>query len=235
MSYRRQKWIVGIQSGVDRSARVVVRIVRFQHLDREEGPMGKSLLVPLCAALLCAGVAACGSSHDPQSETNSQTSSAGVPRVQGDLDDDKDNATGSTYDFDDNGTLAYGYPADPEEQGEITALVKRYYTALASHDGAVVCSLIKPSLAKALAEQGGASHHSHRSYVSACGRVATKLLAQSKRPAAYVAPVEVLVVRVSQGSGLAVVRQPTAKIRELRVELEGNVWRLDSLYDNAVD
>lgn len=98
----------------------------------------RALLAILCAFLLCAGAAACGSSG------RSATTTAGH---RPDRDNDNDNND------DDGAVLDFGHVPPRAEKRAIEAVVHEYLTAAANADGRRACAILTPFVAERVSER----------------------------------------------------------------------------------
>lgn len=152
-----------------------------------------------------------------------------------DRDGDSDNKSNSYYDGDDNNVRGFGHAASRAGRHAITALTKRYYAATAADDGANACSMMASALAKAIPEDQGRPPGPPYLRGKTCAVVMSKLFKQYHRQlAAYVATLDVDGVRISGGRGLAVLRFTTLPGRQIAVEREHGVWKIDALLDEEL-
>jgi hypothetical protein len=152
-----------------------------------------------------------------------------------------------TYDEDDIGSRKveenddeeieiYGRPATAAEHRSTVAFAKSYFAAAAAEDGAAACTLLVPTLAKAIA--GDYEKPSDPSYLhgKTCAQVMTKLFKhRHKLMTAEAAGLEVTDVRVSQTTKTAFILLAFKGIRERRfmgVESFGKAWKLEALMDS---
>jgi hypothetical protein len=149
-----------------------------------------------------------------------------------DRDNDSDNKSGSYYDTDDNSVRDYGHAADAADRRTITTLVKHYFAAAASENGASACSMIVSIMAKAASENLGGSAGPVYARGNTCAVVLSKLFYHYHRQlAAHDAELKVTGVRVDHAKGIAVLGYETLPGRQLHVLREGNTWKVDAFLD----
>jgi hypothetical protein len=141
----------------------------------------------------------------------------------------------SEYDGDDGAVRDYGHAAVGPDRRAVTALIGRYYAALAADDGAAACSLLDASLVRALVEERGPSASSSEPDGEACAVAMSKLLTRTLgRAPADLSDVTVIGVRVEGDEGLALLRLRSAEVRNMPVSREGGVWKVDAYLDNGL-
>jgi hypothetical protein len=208
---------------------------------------------------------ACGESGSrARSGTSQSTSSATVIRLTrahmfGDYDsddgrgassasdgdtDDRDKLRGTDndsdgghlrYDSDDSDIVHFGRAASPTARRAITALVKHYYAAAATDDGAKACPLIFSRLAKGLPETLGVGGPAYLRGSKTCAEVLRRLFARNAAQlAADAAQLEITGVRVAGKTALALLGFRTLPERQIEVIREGNVWKLYAPLDNEL-
>jgi hypothetical protein len=210
----------------------------------------RSLLALLAAALLGVGTTGCGdagnagSTSQPPSDTiaaasdssgavSSATSPGGYSKKDGDKDND-DNLRGNKSAENDDAALLHSYGGDVAQvvRQEVTALVRRYYTAALAADGVRACSLLSASLAGGVAEepaQPSATTNSCASTVAALFRQQHTQLAADDVPTMGVTE-----VRAKGNLGLAVLGFRRLPEGEILIAREGGAWKIDSLLDSEM-
>lgn len=204
-------------------------------------------LVLLAAALLGTTMAACGGTAKVASSgsspstglatsgataTSSAVPSGGYLKEDGDKDGD-DGAYPAHPGQDDRGFLAsYGHRAPPVEARTIAALVKRYYAASLAGDGTSACELLDAGLATALAAQQGTTAHD----TAACAASLSPLLAQQHQHLLTEEPATMLVTSVyaKDNTGVAVLGFRKESESIIPLAREGQVWKIDALFDNPL-
>lgn len=150
-----------------------------------------------------------------------------------DRDGDSDNSTHSYYDKDDKAILDHGRPASAGEQHEIEALVKRYYAAAASENGAKACEMLYSTYAESVPEDYGTSPPGP-AYArgSTCAAVLTHVFSHKHdEVASKLHVLHVARVRVLHRLGLAVLSFKGIPPSEMGVAREGKRWKVETLLD----
>jgi hypothetical protein len=152
-----------------------------------------------------------------------------------DRDDDVDNKSGSYFDSDDNSVRRYGHGASVADEKAITALVKRYFAAAVAQDGAAGCSMIISTLAGSVAESFGRPPGPPYLRGDTCAAVMSKVFKLNRKQlSAYAASLKVAGVRVNGDHGVAVLSFRALPARQIRVEREGALWKLEVLVDSEL-
>ena len=193
------------------------------------------------------GLCACGGASstvtktvkgpDPDDESTTVTVSGPAP-VDSKADADKDNDIGAPGD-DTNNNLAFdfGHAASPSEQRAITTLVKDYYTAALTDNGARGCALLYSTLAEAAPgddsrEPGTAPYMQG---AKTCAAVLTKLFNHfHAQLAAELPKLRVTRVRLEEHHGFAFLSFGTLPERRISVQREGHVWKMTQIYDEEL-
>jgi hypothetical protein len=205
--------------------------------------------IPLAVVLLGSGLAACGGAGKgggPASQVSPSatargtatgaTSSGQTPRAvlaappSGDTDHDSSEQT--TFDSDDGHSLHFGHAAGPADRRTITAIVKRYYAALAAQDGVTACALLMAVVAESLPEAiYGPSALTHTSGKT-CAEVASALFAESHpQLVAEDRTLRVIGVRVRRRRASALLRFGARSARHILLYREGGAWKIGTLAD----
>ena len=191
----------------------------------------RPVYIPLIVLLLGAGVLGCGASASQNASSASAQSTAAVQRKSQQYRPTKD----GDGDYD-NGTddLGFGYPATPRDVRDATALIRRYYAAVAADDGAIACSLTNSAVVKEIAQPEVRIKG---------GRILPRLscpeaLARNFRPIvkelAYKRDaLVVLRVRVLDNTGLAILRFGTT-VRDITLYREHGHWKIQSMLDTSL-
>jgi hypothetical protein len=212
----------------------------------------KSLLALLVVALLSGCIAACGGSGKVPATDSSTTASTGteiatvstVPTdttpapVETKADGDKDNDLGAAEgdDHNNNSTLDYGHEANVSDTRTITALVKRYYTAAYTENGAKACSMLYSTLEEAVPEDYGQAPPGPP-YMSGttCSAVLTLLFKHFHPQLAIEYPKLVVArVRMVEHHAIVILRFGALPERQIGVTREGHTWKMSQLLDAEV-
>jgi hypothetical protein len=206
---------------------------------------GRSL-VALLVATLCFVATACSSG---ETELRHRTTTHGAqtiisskaPLVDGylasDEDADKDDTGDKSYDLKASAHDSFipegvGNKADQTDKRAITALIKRYYAAAASGDGAAACSLLSSSLVNGLAEgQEGPGH----SQGMTCGIALSRLFKQQHALLAAddIATMSVIDVHVKRNLAIALVGFKTMPVGDIPLKREMSHWTINALLDTG--
>lgn len=201
-----------------------------------------------CVSLALAGtvLAACGSTGKGVGAAASGAKrvadgqSAGAPAPRESLaapssgDGDGDSPEQTAFDSDDFHSMHFGHAADAADRQTITAIVERYYSALARQDGAKVCSMLLEVVAESLPEGEGQSAPVGRTGAShtSCAAAASTVLAESHRAlTAEDRTLRVIGVRVRRRRASALLRFGARTARHILLYKEGGRWKLGTLGD----
>lgn len=184
-----------------------------------------------CLASLVA-LSACGGSsarHDASSKQTGNTVS-GYNGLTSGSDRDNDN----DHNDDDQHVLDYGHVAGPTEARAITSLLRRYYAAAATGNGAQVCSLLAPFVAETVAEQYAQPLGVHR---HTCAATMSKLFSIHHRELVG-EQATLRFYRIGVEDGRSLVALDFASIPEVRQitvrKLEGR-WTVLGLLDGIIE
>jgi hypothetical protein len=145
-----------------------------------------------------------------------------------DGEDHLDPRNNSYHDKDDAGVVAYGRPATEVERAAVVATVQHYYAAAAAEQGQVACSMISPSLAKAVPEDyGSAPGPAYLRGGKTCQGVMVRLFKHMHTGLG--AKIHVTAVRVKGNYGLALLGSTKAPASELPMDRDGAHWWIGSL------
>lgn len=199
----------------------------------------KLLLGLLAIAPLGVGVIACGSAAKNTTSirhvsstvaATTRTITTATTPAQGTRRNDND----GDYDHgsDDEG---WGQPATAAERRAITALVKGYYAAVATNNGATACSLMYSLFAEEIPELYGEPPGDPSLRGDTCAKVMAKVFTQRRRQlAAGVPTLKVSNVRLKKRRGLVLLRFKGTPEREIHVHRERRVWKIDQLLDDGL-
>jgi hypothetical protein len=133
----------------------------------------------MLALVLFAGVSGCGEMARTDSSSASSKSSHG-PRWRV-----TDAADGDTLTFldstDDEEVVAFGSEADPRDRRAVEAFTRRYIKAGNEADGAILCSLLAPNIARKLPQAYGGRSNPSFLQGKTCTEVMSKLFKHRHR------------------------------------------------------
>jgi hypothetical protein len=156
------------------------------------------------------------------SATTTKTTSVGLPThdVDGDGDNNEDD-------------YRYGRAAGTAEMQAVTELVKRYYVAAASDEGARACTMIYSIFAEEIPEVYGEGPPALRG--DSCAVVMNKWFKMHHRELTTdLTEFAVTAVRVKALHALALLGFKRTPPHDIRVHLEHGVWKIDEPLDSAV-
>jgi hypothetical protein len=199
----------------------------------------KPLLTLSVTALLSVGVTACGGAGTTtatKTSSSTATSSGGAANnVSGNPTPTRTTGVGASATSEnaggtDNNIPAYGHAASAADNQAVTALVKRYYAAAATADGATACTLLYPALVHAVPEDYGQAPGPAYARGKTCPVVMSKLFKHVAGHPADLAATEVTGVRVYRDRGFAMLRSKTTPNGEIFVERAGrSSWKVGVL------
>jgi len=146
-------------------------------------------------------------------------------------DGDKDVRTRASYifpDSDDVEAFNYGHAADATQRASITQVVERYDRAAREGDGAAACSLLLPSVARAVPAtygQGVGSSEPHPRQT--CAGVASALLRKYRR---MLQPsMTVVAARVQGIRAEAILGSFSGPASNIFLDRQGSAWRVEQV------
>jgi hypothetical protein len=192
-------------------------------------------LAILATAALSLTLAACASNSGASSQNSVNTSTvfAGVaPNRAGDHDTDRDND--GDHNDDDLHMLGFGYEAGPADYRASVTLLKAYYAAAASENGAKACTLLAPFLAESVAEHVGDSPALRG---KTCAVVMSKLFATThKLLVEENATLQIQAIRVGGDRALAAIYFPSIpEVRQMAERRIDGGWKLLTLLDTLIE
>jgi hypothetical protein len=208
----------------------------------------KRPLVLIATTLVGVTMSACGSdthAHDGSQTTSSDLgstarrheSTAPAPS-ETKADRDKDNDAGiPDDDRNNNATLDYGHAANTTEKREIGALIKRYYAAALTENGAAACPMLYVTIEEAVPEDHGyeSAGPAYLSQGKTCPAVMTLLFKHfHNQLKAEVPLLKVARVRIDQHRGLVILSFGKLPERQIRVLREAHTWKLEDLLDEEL-
>lgn len=139
------------------------------------------------------------------------------------------NDNGSYQDSDDSSILAYGHAANGADKRTITAVVKRYYAAAATGDGAKACAMLAPKFAESVAEDygRGSTGPSYLQGGTTCPAVMMLLFQHSHAEVAD--PFDVTGVRLGDNHAYALLGSRVTVASYITLERRRGAWRIGAL------
>jgi hypothetical protein len=138
-------------------------------------------------------------------------------------------------DGDDKAIFDFGHAAAARDRGQVEVLLKRYYTAAASRNGARGCSLLYSVMAESVVEDYGRPPGPPSLRGDTCAQVMSKYFAQQHRKMAVrAATVRVRQLRVRGNQGLAVLAFGREHRRYIPVRREHGTWKVAVFADSAI-
>jgi hypothetical protein len=200
----------------------------------------RMLFVLLVVTLLSVGVVACGkTSNGAVSSTHSNTTATGSDTATSVSTSTSQSSTkGGGFRTSEPGPYeSGGVVASAADRREVTAVVKRYYAAVATDDGAEACQLLYPPLGKSIAEDYGNSAKPLYMRGNTCAVVMSKLFRHRRgRPTSDVAGIEVTGVRILNGiAAVALLRSPTMRLGETSLHREGATWTVEQMLGGSLN
>jgi hypothetical protein len=135
-------------------------------------------------------------------------------------------------DPDDVKLLAYGHPAGSVEQQAVRVTVERYYAAAAAEDGPAACSMLLPSLVKAVPEDYGQFGPSYLRGSKTCREAMKRLFKHLHETLQK--PVAVTGVLVNGDHAYALLGSPQRPANYLTLERQGNRWTVATLLGSGM-
>jgi hypothetical protein len=176
-------------------------------------------------AVATSGVPVTTVSSTPGTTASNGTQTAGHQRDSNDGDNDPNSS-------DDEAFLDYGHAASGADERAVSALVKRYYAAAASADGAAVCAQIYGIIAESTTEEYA---QSHKLSGPTCAVVMSKLFRQRRqRMAADLAALRVTRVRIEGETGYAFVYLGQVPEPYVAVHRENGAWKMESPFETKL-
>ncbi|MGC2374861.1 MAG: hypothetical protein WA484_13395 [Solirubrobacteraceae bacterium] len=182
----------------------------------------------MLSGLACA---ACGGAGSEPRSSSTGALRAALPQIEFKADADSDSDKYGTEPDNENEML--GHPAGAVEAAAVATLVRRYYAAAATGDGAAACKLMYLPLAESIAEDYGVQSGSPGLRGETCAAVMSKLFKRSHGSLnADSATLKVAAVRVERNRGAARLGfQGKKPGRYLLVHRERGGWKIDMLLD----
>jgi hypothetical protein len=152
-----------------------------------------------------------------------------------DADGDEDNTGGGRFDLDDYQVRNLGRAAGALDARSIKTLVKRYYVAGATADGARACRMIYTLTAESTVEQYGEAPGRSELRGNTCAEVVLKLLKHHRSEFAHkLAGLHVERIRVAGVRGAVILTFPGGGEGYLFLHREFGAWRLETLLDERL-
>jgi hypothetical protein len=184
-------------------------------------------------APLCLAMSGCGGHASNGKSAPFVTPGRVGDHARSDRDGDSDNRTKGAYDIDDRAIATYGHAAYRAQERSIVTLMARYYAAVAAGDGAAGCALMSNSLAGALAEESFQAGQSTSGATRGCAVAFSSALRTARRLGQRTG-VRVAGVRMSADRGFALLRLPSAEMRDIPIVREGGKWKVGALIDGRL-
>jgi hypothetical protein len=151
-------------------------------------------------------------------------------------DQDGDSPNNMAFDKDDSFITTFGHAAAPSDRSTITALVKRYYAAIASADGATACSLLFFVITESAPETyGQTAADATAGRGKSCGPVLSKVFKGSRQQLLtenrYL---KVIAIRVQHRRAWVLLRFGPESVRRIVVYREGATWKIGELTDTEL-
>jgi hypothetical protein len=151
-------------------------------------------------------------------------------------DQDGDSSDDTAFDKDDSFVTTFGHAASAADKRTITALIERYYAALASGNGATACSLLFVVLNESIPEtygQTGSDPTAGRG--KSCGSVLSNVVRGSHRElVSKDRKLKVVAIRVQRRRAWVLMRFGPESVRRIVVYWEGNAWKVGELLDTEL-
>jgi hypothetical protein len=145
-----------------------------------------------------------------------------------DFDNDRKREAHGYLDGDDSRIVAYGHAASASQEQTIKALVRRYYAAAATRNGARACPMISSALEKAIPEDYAKAAHARGREADSCRGVMSLLFAQAHRE--VVSAFVVMAVRIGGSQARVLLGSRTSPASYVGLQYERATWRFDSLF-----
>lgn len=219
----------------------------------------KPLLALLASALLTVGATACGGGSETSTSTPSTTAAPSTttaasappattattattrttPAPQAPstgtgsgTGESSASALGKRYPHGDDSIQTFGTEAGVVEKQAVTAIVKRYYAAVAAGNGAGACALLSSGLSKSIVQSLGRSATLRGK--GCAGILALLFKHASAQSGASLADIEVTGVRIKGDRGFALLRSKTMPSGEITVDRENGAWKVGALIGGAL-
>jgi hypothetical protein len=210
----------------------------------------RPLVALLAVVLLSLSASACGASKNATSvsqtsstveapsnvaPTATTTSSSHEPNNENDNDDHR--RLKVPVDDTNNGTIrAYGHAASAADTRAVTSLLKRYYAIALAGEGAKACTMIVPSLVKAIPLDYGQFGAPYLHGAKTCAAVMSRLFKHEHRQlAAEIPHMKLLSLRLGGNQGLVLLGFGRMSERQITVIRPGGTWKLAVLLDGEVE
>ncbi len=163
--------------------------------------------------------------HGDEDDDDRRGESAATAEIDSDSDFDNDAADSASkgyFDKDDTRLRNIGHVATFTDRRAIVTLVKNYYAAAASDNGAVACSLTYPVRAESLPEDYGPTYSPG---ATTCAQVLTAVFKRLHAQAASLA--EVTDVRIEGRQATVLLRSTSIPASMTQARRRGSTWMLD--------
>lgn len=142
-------------------------------------------------------------------------------------------STERRYPHGDNSIQTFGHRGGESEQQIVSAVVKRYYAAVAAGDGSAACSLLSSGLAKSITQSFGRAP-ALRGKAKGCGDILSLLFVHRGGRPAIDTSVQVTQLRVNGSRAFALLRSKMMPQGEIPMYREGGAWKIGALIGSAL-
>jgi hypothetical protein len=171
--------------------------------------------------------------NDPLTDEDPDNKYVGQADDDNDYSEDHVEPGNNRYHDKDDYVVTVGRAGSAVEISAITPVVERYYAAVAADDSAKACSMLVPSLVRAIpVDYGRVSGPSYLHGDKTCGAVVSALFQRSHTR--LNSSFKVTGVRISGKRAVALLGSSTAPASELSVELEKGKWKVASVLVNLL-
>lgn len=187
--------------------------------------MKPMLATSAALAVLTLSITACGESSTASDRSHTASHAQTSPHLR----------PGERFPGTVDNAPAYGYPASSADENAIRDLVRSYYTAAVSDDGARGCSMIYPTLEHSVAEDYGHAPAPLAWRGNTCQVVLGKFFKRvPQQPRSSLAETTVTAVRVYRNSGYALLHSKTMPHGQLAVQRAHGVWKVEWLIGREI-
>jgi hypothetical protein len=206
----------------------------------------KAMLALLAIAPIGTCMAGCAGASKAISPVSSSAGTTSTPAAassreqtklpSSDRDNDADATGNGRYDSDDYSVIDLGHPANGADRTEITTLIRRYYAAAASEDGAKACSMLYSIYAEAAPEDYGTSPPGPAyAHGTTCPAVLTAIFNHFHDQIAVKLPkLKVLRIRIEGRRGIVVLSFGAMPERQMSIFREGRTWKMLAFVDGEL-
>ncbi|HEY5194247.1 MAG TPA: hypothetical protein VIJ39_10305 [Solirubrobacteraceae bacterium] len=169
--------------------------------------------------------------HEPSNDEDQDNNTADTDN---DYPEDHLKTENNSYHDDDDAVIVdYGHPASAADRQVITALVRRYQAAAVAGDGAMSCSMLTPSFARAIPEDyGRPPGPSYLRGGKTCAAIMSKILLRSR--AEVTTSFAVTGVRAEGDRAYALLGSAVVPASYVQVERKNGSWRVATLLSHPL-